>query len=86
MSVQLVVWTLNYAKKVPSIRLIATVYPVIAEPLFAGDTQLIVTSMFVLIDIVGAAGTFGTEAAKMATSFEKVILYPKMFLAPALNL
>ena len=63
MSVQLVVWTLNYAKKVPSIFLIATVYPVIAEPPFAGATQEIVTSMFVFNEIVGAAGTLGTEAA-----------------------
>ena len=60
---QLVVGTLHYVVNVPSLCLIATVYPVIAEPPFAGGTQEIITSIFEFTEIVGAAGTLGTEAA-----------------------
>jgi hypothetical protein len=39
------------------------VYAVIAEPPLEGAIQLIVTLMFVLAAVVGAAGTLGLAAA-----------------------
>jgi hypothetical protein len=43
----------------PTLSLIATVYPEIAEPPIAGSTQVIVTLMFVFTEVDGAAGTLG---------------------------
>ena len=59
-TVQLVLETLQpaYVDVVPSLCVIATVYPVIAEPPSAGATQVIVISVPV-IAVFGAAGTPG---------------------------
>jgi hypothetical protein len=65
---QLVVETLQLTdsvSKVPTLLLIATEYPVIGEPLSAGATQVIVTLMFELIEVVGAAGTLGVTSVKV---------------------
>ena len=45
-------------------------YAVIAEPPVEGATQLIVTLMFVLTDVDGAAGTLGLAAALTLNSDE----------------
>jgi hypothetical protein len=46
------------------------VYAVIAEPPLEGATQLIVTLMFELTVVVGAAGTLGLAAALTLNSDE----------------
>ena len=48
----------NAVNVVPSLCRIFTVYPVIAEPPFAGATQFIIT-FEPEITVVGAAGTLG---------------------------
>ena len=76
-TVQIVVETLQKAysavKVLPSLWRIATVYPVIAEPpLVDGADQMIVTLVFELTDVIGAAGTLGLAAALTFTSEESV--------------
>jgi hypothetical protein len=46
------------------------VYAVITEPIFVGETQLIVTPVFVSTVIVGATGTPGVESATIEASPE----------------
>ena len=73
-TVQEVVDTLQFADSVvnvvPSLWRIATMYAVIAEPPLEGATQLIVTLMFVLTEVVGADGTLGLDAALTLNSDE----------------
>ena len=54
--------TASVANVPATLRLIDTVYPVIAEPPVVGATQVIVTLVFELFQVDGAAGTLGITA------------------------
>ncbi len=55
--------------KVPTLLLIETEYTVIGEPLSAGATQVIMTLVFELIEVVGATGTLGNSVTVTVISY-----------------
>jgi hypothetical protein len=70
--------------KEPTLFFIATVYPVIGEPPSAGNTQAIITLVFEILEVVGAAGTLGFAAAITFTSDESAP-YPTKLKAATLK-